>query len=187
MDNVKRTESRTEPARLSRSDELILALAPTATVLLMLGLVKALGHERLLCVSLASSAFLVYRDPEHETNAIRALLVSQITAAGIGLMTWSQFGPGFMSAGISMASTIHLMSLFNAVHPPAVSTALAFALRADHNSNFVSFGLAVALTIVLIALKHLCLWLFANRRRRAERGNVPAGVADRTDTPRPRR
>lgn len=170
MDDVKHTGPRTEPVRLSRSDELILALAPTATVLLMLGLVKALGQEHLLCVSLASSAFLVYRDPEHETNGIRVLLVSQMTAAGVGLMTWSLFGPGFMSAGISMASTILLMILFNAIHPPAVSTALAFALCTDHNSNFESFELAVAITIVLIALKHLGLWLFAFRRRRAEHG-----------------
>jgi CBS-domain-containing membrane protein len=165
MHDVKQTEPQAKQVRLSRSDELILALLPTATVLLMLGLVQALGREHLLCLSLASSAFLVYRDPEHETNAVRALVVSHMTAAGVGWATCSLFGPGFASAATSMAAAILLMIQFNAVHPPAVSTALAFAMRTDHNNNFALFGLAVAITALLILLKHAVRWFLAHRVR----------------------
>src|SRR5262245_47845107 len=127
MHDVKQAETQTKQGQLSLRHQLLLALLPTVTVLLMLGLFKALGREHLLCASLASSAFLVYRDPDHETNAARALVMSQMTAAGVGWAMWSLLGPGFASAGASTAGTILLMILFNAVHPPAVSTALAFA------------------------------------------------------------
>jgi CBS-domain-containing membrane protein len=161
MHDVKQTH--TEEGRPSRAHQLLLALLPTGTVLFMLGFFEALGREHLLCASMASSAFLVYRDPEHETNAARALVMSQMTAASIGWVMWSLLGPGFASASTATAATILVMILFNAVHPPAVSTALAFAMRTDGNSNIALFGLAVAMTAVLLLLKHAVLWFLSLR------------------------
>ena len=61
---------------LSLRDEFLLALLPTLTILTVLGLVEALSRQRLLFASLASSAFLVYLDPQHGTNTVGTLVLS---------------------------------------------------------------------------------------------------------------
>jgi CBS-domain-containing membrane protein len=146
--------------RLGLRDELLLAVLPTVTVLLVLGLVKTLGRQHLLCATLASSAMLIYMDPKHETNTVRTLVLGQMIAALVGWALCSLFGPGFLAAGTSMTLTIILMILFDAVHPPAVSTALAFALRYGETSGLVIFGLAVGITAMLVLLQRVVLWLF---------------------------
>lgn len=50
--------ARSGRARLPLKAELLLAIAPTATVLIVFGLVEVLSNQRLLFASLASSAFL---------------------------------------------------------------------------------------------------------------------------------
>lgn len=70
--------------RLSLFGELALAALPTVTVLGTLALVSAVTTQRLLFASLASSAFLIYLDPEHGTNRVRALVVSQVLAVALG-------------------------------------------------------------------------------------------------------
>ncbi len=51
------TEIQTKPRRMRLKDELLLALLPTATVLLTLALVERLGGQHLLCAALASTRF----------------------------------------------------------------------------------------------------------------------------------
>ncbi len=58
-----------------------------------------------------------------------------------------------------MVATIVLMIVADAVHPPAVSTALSFAFRAGADSNLLLFALAVGLVAVLIVLEKSSLWL----------------------------
>jgi CBS-domain-containing membrane protein len=145
------------------SDELLLAILPTGTVLVMIALIESLGRHHLLCASLASSAFLIYLDPEHQTNAVRTLIFSQMTAAGVGWTMWTLLGPGYAATGSSMALAIVLMILLDAVHPPAVSTALAFAMHVDQSSSVRLFGLAVGITAVLVLLQRAVLWLFGRR------------------------
>jgi CBS-domain-containing membrane protein len=149
--------------RLGLRDELLLAVLPTATVLLVLGLVKALGRQHLLCATLASSAMLIYMDPKHKTNTVRTLVLAQMTAAVVGWALCWLFGSGFLAAGTSMTVTILLMILFDAVHPPAASTALAFSLRFGQTSGLVIFALAVGITATLVLLQQMVLW-FLNRR-----------------------
>jgi CBS-domain-containing membrane protein len=148
---------------LDLRDELLLAVLPTATVLVVLGSVKALGRQHLLCATLASSAMLIYLEPRHKTNTVRTLILSQMTAALVGWALCSLFGPGFLAAGASMTATIFLMILFDAVHPPAASTALAFALRLGQTNTLVIFALSVAITATLVLLQQAVLWLL-NRR-----------------------
>lgn len=52
-------------------------------------------------------------------------------------------------------STIVLMILLDAVHPPAVATSLSFAFRAGNEKNLVVFGLAVAITAMLVVIERL--------------------------------
>ncbi|HEY2588996.1 MAG TPA: HPP family protein [Tepidisphaeraceae bacterium] len=164
MCDLKATEPESQPRRrMSISDELLLALLPTATVLAMIALIESLGRHHLLCASLASSAFLIYLDPEHQTNAVRTLILSQMTAAGVGWTMWLALGPGYAATGIAMSLAILLMILLNAVHPPAVSTALAFAMHVDQSSSVTLFGLAVGITAVLVLLQRAVLWLVARR------------------------
>lgn len=79
--------------RLSVKSELALALLPTLTVLIVFALVEAFSRQRLLFASLASSAFLIYRDPQHGMNAARTVVVAQIGAALFGFVIYLLLGP----------------------------------------------------------------------------------------------
>lgn len=147
--------------RLHLKGELMLAALPTATVLLVLFMVEMLSEQRLLFASLASSAFLIYMDPEHGTNRVRTLVISQISAAVLGVATFVGLGPGYAAAAGAMVLTIVLMIVTDAVHPPAVSTALSFSLRAGEESNVALFGLAVAITAALVLMQRAALWMLA--------------------------
>lgn len=152
--------------RFDLKDELLLALLPMVTVLAVLGLVETLSQQRLLFASLASSAFLIYLDPQHGTNSIRTLVISQVSAAIIGLLLFIVLGPGYLSGGTAMVVSIILMILLDAVHPPAVSTSLSFAFRAGSESNLVIFGLAVGILAVLVMLEKVGLWLLTRYSNR---------------------
>ena len=147
--------------RLTLKGELALALMPTLVVLSVLAFVEILSRQRLLFASLASSAFLIYLDPQHGTNTVRTLILSQITAATIGLITYLIFGSGYLSAGSAMVIVIVLMILLDAVHPPAVSTSLSFALRAGNETNLILFSLAVSVIAILVLLERCALWILA--------------------------
>ncbi len=146
---------------LDLKGELALAVLPTVTVLAVLAMVESFSNQRLLFASLASSAFLIYLDPQHGTNSMRTLLISQSAAALLGATTFALLGPGYFSAAIAMVLVIILMIVFDAVHPPAVSTALGFALRASHENNLVLFGFALGMIVVLVALERASLWMMA--------------------------
>jgi CBS-domain-containing membrane protein len=147
--------------RLDVRGELALALLPTLTVLAVLGLVEAFSQQRLLFASLASSAFLIYLDPQHGTNSVRTLVLSQMLAALIGFVSFALLGPGYASAGGAMVITIVVMILLDIVHPPAVSTALSFAFRAGNENNLLLFGFAVGVIALLVGLQRISLWLLA--------------------------
>ena len=148
--------------RLSVRDALLLALLPTATMLPMLGVIEAFGQNHLLCSSLASSALLIYLDPRHEMNGVRALVVSQMTAAGAGWLMWLLLSGGYAAAASAIPLAILLMILLRAVHPPAVSTALAFALHSDPSGSFVLFAMAVGITALLVVLQRAVSWLIGS-------------------------
>lgn len=147
--------------RFSLGDELKLALLPTTIVLLVFIFVEVLSHQRLLFASLASSAFLIYLDPEHGTNRVRTLILSQMMAAVLGLVVYVVLGPHYYSAAIGMVATIFLMIVFDAMHPPAVATALSFSFRAGDESNVALFGLSVLITAILVILARAMLWILA--------------------------
>ena len=136
--------------RLPLADELVLALLPTATVLTVLVLTETFSHQRILFASLASSAFLIYLDPLHPTNGVRTLVLAHLTAAGLGFVMLVLLGPGYVAAGIAMVLTIVLMIVLDAMHPPATSTALAFAFRSGVDNNFAIFTFAVGMTANLV-------------------------------------
>jgi CBS-domain-containing membrane protein len=159
VNDVKAARPRLKQRRLSVWDMLLLALLPTGTVLPMLGVIEAFGRHHLLCSSLASSAFLIYLDPRHEMNGVRALVGSQMTAAGAGWVMWLLLGGGYAASASAIPLAILLMILLRAVHPPAVSTALAFAMHLDPSGSFVLYALAVAITALLVVLKWALSWL----------------------------
>ncbi|MBK1987533.1 HPP family protein [Sphaerospermopsis aphanizomenoides BCCUSP55] len=154
--------NRTLRRRLDWKGEIALAIAPTVTVLLVMGFVEALTQQRLLFASLASSAFLIYLDPQHGTNAIRTLILAQMMAASIGFTTYLMFGGGYISGGLAMVSAIFLMIILDAMHPPAVATSVSFALKANNVSNLVLFAWALGITAILVGLERYALWLLAH-------------------------
>ncbi len=147
--------------RLDLKGEFALALLPTVTVLVVLALVEVLSRQRLLFASLASSAFLIYLDPQHGTNTMRTLVISQLLAATAGLGTYFLFGAGYLAGGSAMVATIIMMILLDAVHPPAVATSLTFAFRAGAVTSVVLFGLALGVIVVLVILERVALWMLA--------------------------
>lgn len=155
--------------RLDLRGEFVLALLPTATVLGVLAIVELLTEQRLLFASLASSAFLIYLDPQHGTNSVRTLVLSQSLAALLGWTTYVVFGSGYISGGSAMVATITLMILLDVVHPPAVATAMAFALRSGEASNVLLFGFAVGITAALVVMERVALWVLANYEARARK------------------
>ena len=158
--------ARHDRRRLTRGQELALALLPTAVVLIVLAFVEVLSRQRLLFASLASSAFLIYLDPAHGTNTVRTLVSSQMLAAGIGFGVHLVLGGGYAAGGVAMVATITLMVLLDVVHPPAVSTSLAFAFRAGDERSLVLFGLAVGVTATLVVLQRAAVWALARFARR---------------------
>lgn len=151
--------------RLGLRGELALAALPTATVLVVLALVEALARQRLLFASLASSAFLIYLDPGHPTNRMRTLVIAQGTAAVLGWAALAALGPGYAAGAASMVAVIGLMVAADAVHPPAVSTALSFALGTGGTRPLVLFALALGVTVGLVALQRLAVRLLARLTR----------------------
>lgn len=146
--------------RLGWRREILLALLPTLTVLLLLWLVKALSNQQLLFASLASSCFLIYLDPSHPANSARTLLISQLAAAVLGYGFHAWLGPGYLGAALALVSIIGVMIWTNTMHPPAVSTALNFAFRAGTGEgNLALFGLAVGLVLVLLAVQRASAYL----------------------------
>lgn len=123
--------------------------------------VEVLSRQRLLFASLASSAFLIYLDPSHRTNSTRTLILSQLMAALVGYGAGALLGNGYLAAAGAMIVAIGLMILMDALHPPAVSTALGFAFRVGPESNLVLFALAVGLIAVLVTLQRASTWLLA--------------------------
>ncbi len=152
-------------SRLSLKGELLLAAAPTVTVLAVLAFVEVLSRQRLLFASLASSAFLIYLDPQHGTNKTRTLILSQLMASTIGWLAFLILGTGYFSGAVAMVVTIVLMIVLDVVHPPAVSTSLSFAFKAGNENNLVLFCLAVGVTTALVGLERLALWMLARTSR----------------------
>jgi CBS-domain-containing membrane protein len=147
--------------RLSLRGELLLATAPTVIILSVLAFVEVLTRQRLLFASLASSAFLIYLDPQHGSNTPRALILSHLMAASVGWLTYLMFNAGYLSGAFAMVITIVLMIVLDVVHPPAVATSLSFAFRAGNETNLILFCLAVGITALLIGLERFALWLIA--------------------------
>lgn len=151
--------------RLGLRGEFALAALPTATVLLVLALVEALARQRLLFASLASSAFLIYLDPGHPTNRVRTLLIAQGAAAAIGWAALAALGPGYAAAALAMVAVIGMMIAADAVHPPAVSTALSFALGTGGTRPLALFALALGVTAGLVVLQRVAVRLLARLSR----------------------
>lgn len=161
-----RAEQRRIRRRLTLGGELTLALVPTATVLLVFAFVEVLTQQRLLFASLASSAFLIYLDPEHGTNSVRTLAIAQLGAAAAGFVAHALIGPNYWAAAAAMVTTIVLMIFADVVHPPAVATALAFGFRTGDERNIVMFALAVGLIVLLVMLQRSMLWTLTRLRAR---------------------
>ena len=146
--------------RYDLKTELSLALLPTITMALVLFLLERYSKQHLLFASLASSAFLIYLDPQHPTNNILTLVVAQVSAALIGFAVVQLIGPGYTSAMLAMVIAIAVMLLLNRMHPPAVSTALTFAF--ERGKTLPLFMIALGILVVLVILQKTSVW-FINR------------------------
>lgn len=142
---------------LTLKDELMLATLPTVVVLGVLGLVEALSQQRVLFASLASSAFLIYLDPQHGANSVRSIVLSHLAASLIGAGMDSALGAGYNAAAAAMVVTIVVMVSADIVHPPSVGTALSFAFRPNDVTVLSLFILCLVVVAILVGLQRLML------------------------------
>jgi CBS-domain-containing membrane protein len=143
--------------RLAAGREIMLAVLPTAVVLALLAFVEGFGKQRVIFASLASSAFLIYLDPDHPTNSVRSIVASHLIAAFCGAaMNWT-VGEGYAAAALAMIATIVAMIALDAVHPPSVGTALTFAFRPADVTILSLFVLCLAVIAVLVVLQNTTL------------------------------
>ena len=132
-----------------------MAALPTLTVLGVFFLVEVFTRQTFLFASLASSAFLIYKEPENGMNQVKTLVPAHVVAAVVGLGSFWIFGEGYLAGAVSMGSTIALLVTLGIVHPPAVSSSLAFAFRAHHENEFVVFLLALSMVAVLFVVERV--------------------------------
>src|ERR1700730_325478 len=147
--------SRHSHLRLSVRQQFGLAIMPTVVVLLMVACLQALRNQPLIFTSLASSAFLVYLDPEHPTNRVRTFLIAQGSAALLGFGSVSLLGTGFLAPGLALVLTIVLIITLDAMHPPAMST----AFHTSSPKTLAIFGLTMVVIACLTALQKAAFWL----------------------------
>lgn len=133
--------------------ELALALPPTGTLVLALFTTHELTHNPVLFTSLASSAFLIYRDPTHRMNSVRIMSIAQATGAICGIIATLLLGHGYLTVAAAVLATIIILVPLNAVHPPGISTAMGFALLPPHDGLVISFAIAVGLIVILAVLQ----------------------------------
>lgn len=139
--------------------DILLAVMPAGVMIVVLLLLNSFGKQEILFSSLASSAFLIYLEPEHPTNNVRTLLIAQLSAAVVGYVVYRLIGPGYLSAAISMIVVISIMIVTKAMHPPAVATALVFAFQHAKPNTLLMFFVAVVFVVVLVFLQRISLWL----------------------------
>src|SRR3954452_17987755 len=125
--------------RYDLQTDILLAIMPAAIMIAVLLLLDTFGKQEILFSSLASSAFLIYLEPNHPTNNVRTLLISQLSASVIGYVVYVAVGPGYTSAAISMIISILVMIFAKAMHPPAVSTPLVFAFQHTKPNTLLMF------------------------------------------------
>lgn len=137
--------------------EIILAVPPTIAVLGALFAIEHLTGQHLLFASLASSAFLIYRDPTNPMNNLRVMVAAHILAVVIGTAPALLLGAGYRAAAVALILAIVLLVTLNIVHPPALSTALGFAFYAHQTDTIPLFLLAVGMLVALVILERLAL------------------------------
>jgi CBS-domain-containing membrane protein len=134
---------------------MVLAALPTLTVMGIFLALKVFSRQTFLFASLASSAFLIYQDPENGMNEAKVMIPAHVTAALVGFASFLVFGEGYLSGGVAMGLTIAVLVLFGIVNPPAVSTSLIFAFRAQQAETLLVFMLALVMVAVLYVLQRV--------------------------------
>lgn len=156
--------------------ELLLAIPPTLVTLLAVFLVEALRDERILFASLASSAFLIYRDPSHPMNGVRIMVLAHLVGIALALAAAAALGAGYAAGATAMVATIFVLVVLGAVHPPAVSTALGFAFQQRQGDDAALFLVALVLVAALVVMQRIAAWTI----RHLERQTHPAQGDNRT-------
>ena len=137
----------------------MLASLPTLTVMGVFLALKVFSRQTFLFASLASSAFLIYQDPENGMNEAKVMVPAHIMAALVGFGAFLIFGEVYLSGALAMGVTITVLILFGIVHPPVVSTSLIFAFRAQQAKTLLVFSLALVMVAVLYIIQRVAVTL----------------------------
>ena len=106
-----------------------------------------------------SNSYLIYINPRHKMSNGRTLIISQMIGALTGYGSYTLLGKNYLGVGAAMIVTIVLMIVLNAVHPPAVSTALLFGLSGKYAIDLALFATALLLLLLLVLVQRHTLGL----------------------------
>ncbi len=125
-------------------------------------------NSKFIAASIASSIFLVFGAPSVPTSCPRALIGGQIIniiTGGIGLWCcffahsldfgWTLGTILLIGIGVSMFSSLLLMTIFDAEHPPAAGTAVSMSMLYLSEEPFLS----IAWLSIFIIIAAVCLGL----------------------------
>lgn len=157
--------NRTGRLRLPLRDEVILAVLPTLTVLLVLWVGDVLTSRPVLLSALASSAFLIYVDPMLATNRLSVLTFSHLTGALAGIGAEWLLGYSVGAAGLAVGITIVIMIVANIMHPPAIGTSLSFAFHSGLDAHITLFLIALGMIAMLGILQRVMQYLLLRLMR----------------------
>jgi CBS-domain-containing membrane protein len=85
------------------------------------------------------------------------MIVAQLLGFIFGLGADMALGPGYLAGAVAMAITIVTLIVFDIVHPPAVSTALAFAFVTTKDKVLLIFLIALVLIAALVLLQRVAV------------------------------
>jgi hypothetical protein len=134
--------------------ELALALPPTLVVLGSLFLIEAAQHQRVLFASLASSAFLIYREPLHPMNGVCVMLLAHLVGATVGIGATALLGAGYRASAVAMIITIVVLTSAISSTPPQ-SLPRSVSLSPTSNAAQAASSLLVA---ALVFLQRAAVW-----------------------------
>ncbi len=103
---------------------------------------------------------------------VAVMLLAHLIAVGLGIVAALVLGPGYTAGAAAMIVAIALLILCDAVHPPAVATALGFAFYPGQGAAFDTFLLALLMVAALVGLQRLAVTAahYVGGRTRRESG-----------------
>ena len=129
---------------------------------------QSVTHNLYILTSIAASTVLVFAVPHGPLSQPWPVIGGNFLSASVGVLCWQYFSSDLLlSAALSIALAIFVMTIFRCLHPPGGATALGAVLGGDeiHTLGFGYLFTPTLLNSILIVLLAIIINIpFAWRR-----------------------